>query len=169
MMKRIRTVLLACLLLCGAACAEDAYIGAMKVVNCEEWVSLRVEPDAASDCLVEVPLGAVVANCAKENKAFTYAEYGDLSGYIMSQYLEVVPVEVISLGDMRVSAQGVWTPMYLGTLEHDPVIQWLAPDTIVKECTESADGFAYGTCNGLKGYIRMDVLEAQRTEPSEGV
>ena len=167
-MKRILAVLAACLLLCGAAYAEEDYIGAMKVVDCQEWVSLREAPDAASECLVEVPLGAVVENCKAETKAFTYAEYGGLSGYIMTQYLEAVPVEQVLLGDMCVTAHGVWTPMYLGIKAGDPVIQWLAPGATVKECTESAEGFAYGMCNGLKGYVRMDVLEALQMENSEG-
>ncbi|MBQ8617284.1 MAG: hypothetical protein IJ418_07180 [Clostridia bacterium] len=167
MMKRILALLLVCLLLCGAACAEDGYIGAMKVVNCQEWVSLREKPDAASDCLVEIPLGAVVENCAAATKAFTYGEYGGMSGYIMTQYLEIVPVEQVMLGDMYVSAQGVWTPMYLGASQNEPVIQWLAPGTMVSECKESADGFVYGAREGMKGYIRMDALEkAVETAPA---
>ena len=168
MIKRMAAVLLACPLLSAAACAEDDFIGAMRVVNCKEWVSLREKPDASSECLVEVPLGAVVANCANASKAFIYAEYGGLSGYIMSQYLEVVPVELIHLGDMRVAAEGMWTPMYLGAAETEPVIQWMAPGVIVEDCTESADGFAYGMSSGMKGYIRLDALKAADEVLSEG-
>ena len=164
MRKRIAAAVLACLMLAAPALAEDAYIGAMKVVNCQEWVSLRAQPDAASECLVEVPLGAVVENCSAQTKAFTYAEYMGLSGYIMAQYLEIVPVEQKLLGDMRVVDTGAWSPMRLGPSEMDAVIRWMAPGTLIEACRESADGFAYSELEGMKGYIRLDALMAVADE-----
>ena len=49
-MKRLAICLLALLLVFPSmsALAGD-YLGAMCVVNCEEWVSLRLLPDAQSD------------------------------------------------------------------------------------------------------------------------
>ena len=94
-----------CLLLGTAAWAQDGLIGCMKVIKCEEWVSLREQPDAKSACLVEVPLGALVENCREESKAFHYAEYGGMSGYIMAQYLEAIPEAENYLGDLVVAAQ----------------------------------------------------------------
>jgi len=161
MKKKTAALLFLCLLF-SAACAENT--GWMKVVNCEEWVSLREQPDAASECLVEVPLGAIVENCSVKTKAFTYAEYGGLSGYIMSQYLDVVPVEQTYLGDMTIADCGNWIAMHLGPAEEETVIRWMAPGTRIEDCVESIVGFVYGLCDGLKGYIRLTNLQVTNQE-----
>ncbi len=69
------------------------YIGAMRVVNCKEWVTLRVQPYKWTKALAKVPKGAIVYNCRtiKEKKSFVYAEYEGLQGYILLQYLEPAP------------------------------------------------------------------------------
>lgn len=166
-MKKIFVmVLAACLLLCTAACAEP---GAwMKVVNCEEWVSLREKPDAASECLVEVPLGAVVENCSAKTKAFTYAEYQGVSGYIMSQYLEIIPEEEYLLGDLCAAERGAWIPMRTHPDQNERVIQWLAPGAVVEACVEASNGFAYGQHNGLKGYVDLNDLYAGEVGAQDG-
>jgi len=72
---------------------NSRYIGAMKVVRCKEWVTLRAEPYKWAKALAKVPLGAVVYNCStiKEKKSFVYAEYEGLQGYILLQFLEPAP------------------------------------------------------------------------------
>ena len=64
----------------------------MRVVNCEEWVSLRREPDANSERLEYVPLGAEVYDCQWYSDEFIYGEYEGQYGYILSQYLTRVRV-----------------------------------------------------------------------------
>ena len=159
MMKRVLAVALVCLMYSTLAWAQTEQLGLMKVVNCEEWVSLREKPDAASDCLVQVPLDALVENCSVKNKAFTYAEYNGLSGYIMTQYLEPVPEEQKTMDDLQVINRGQWIAMRLTASEEAQVIQWLAPGIRLEGCVDSMKGFAYGQCNGLKGYVRMTDLQ----------
>jgi hypothetical protein len=69
------------------------YIGAMQVIRCKEYVTLRAEPYKKSRALAKVPLGAVVYNCRsiREKKSFLYAEYEGVSGYILAEYLEKAP------------------------------------------------------------------------------
>ena len=156
------------LLIAAALCAQAQEIdGYMKVVNCEQWVSLREKPDAASACLVEVPLGAIVENCKVKNKAFTYAEFRGVGGYIMSKYLEEVPMDQALLGDMQAVDRGAWIAMHALSSDHTPVIQWLAPGTHVQACVDSMDGFAYGLCNGMRGYVQLKDLRplAAETKP----
>ena len=159
MLKRIMAAALVCLMLCASAWAQDDQIGFMKVVNCEQWVSLREKPDAGSECLVEVPLDALVENCKAKTKAFIYAEYNGLSGYIMAQYLEPVPQEQLMLGDLRTAQRGEWIAMRLLASDEEPVIQWLAPGMHLEGCVDSMKGFAYGQCNGVKGYVLLTDLE----------
>lgn len=159
-------MLLVCLLLSAGAWAQENEGVWMRVVNCEEWVSLREKPDAASECLAEVPLGAIVENCSTKNKAFTYAEYSGMSGYIMSQYLELVPTEQALLGDLCVVSRGQWIAMRCGPFEAERIVAWLAPGMRVEACVESIEGFAYGTANGMKGYVRLSDLEAITAAPA---
>ncbi len=69
------------------------YIGAMQVIRCKEYVTLRAEPYKKARALTKVPLGAVVYNCStiREKKSFLYAEYEGVSGYILAEYLEKAP------------------------------------------------------------------------------
>lgn len=97
----ISFVLLLVLLLTVSAVAADRipeehdfrYIGAMRVVKCKEYVTLRAEPYKSAKALAKVPLGAIVYNCSKikQKKSFVYAEYEGLQGYILLQYLETAP------------------------------------------------------------------------------
>lgn len=69
------------------------YIGAMQVVRCKEYVTLRAEPYKKAKALAKVPLGSVVYNCRtiREKKSFVYAEYEGIAGYILVNYLEKAP------------------------------------------------------------------------------
>ena len=69
------------------------YIGAMRVVRCREYVTLRKEPYKTADALAEVPLGAIVYNCKKlkNRESFVYCEYKGKSGYILVKYLQRAP------------------------------------------------------------------------------
>ena len=69
------------------------YIGAMRVVRCKEYVTLREEPYKKSKALAKVPLDAVVYNCRTipQKTSFVYAEYDGMEGYILVKYLQKAP------------------------------------------------------------------------------
>ena len=150
MKKAMAALMMACLLMLTAAFAEEA--GVMKVVNCQEWVSLREQPDTRSQCLVEVPLGALLENCRKENKAFYYGEFRGMGGYILAQYLEAVPDVQVDPGEMIIVGEK-WVPMYADTTSGAAIVQWMAPGEKLKEAREPVDGFIYASCRGVKGYV----------------
>ena len=152
MRKAIAALLLICLLFTAAALAQGNAGSVMRVVNCQEWVSLRERPDARSQCLVEVPLGALVENCRKENKTFYYGEFRGMSGYIMTQYLETA-ADVLSDPSEMMIIGGQWAPMYADTTENATLLQWMAPGERLKDAREPVDGFIYGSCRGVKGYV----------------
>ena len=89
--------LLGCIL--GTACADrileektDKYIGAMRVVWCKEWVSLREEPKKTSNRLAEIPLGDIVYSCTDINDPRFYkCEYQGQTGYVLKGYLLPAP------------------------------------------------------------------------------
>jgi len=87
-MKKLRCMIaltLALALLTGLSAARaqayadygtgyDNLIGAMEIVNCASWTSLRSYPDSTSTRLAKVPLGAVVINCYYQDDRYTYCE-----------------------------------------------------------------------------------------------
>ena len=84
-MKRMLLVLLVIALCipCGAL-AE----GMLKIVNCQDWVSLRSAPSTQAERLAQVPLGALVTGEYDPYAEFSYCSYEGVSGYILNQYLE---------------------------------------------------------------------------------
>ncbi len=82
---------------------DEYYIGAMRVVNCREYVSLRERPDKKGKVLAEVPLDAIVYYCTNNLKTYARAkyrkqaplfikcEYEGQEGYIMKKYLVRAP------------------------------------------------------------------------------
>ena len=86
-MKRCVMILLAALLLFSA---QAALADNMQVVNCDEWVSLRIDADTSSERLAKVPAGAIVTSCLEAGD-FVYCLYEGTGGYILADYL--TPVE----------------------------------------------------------------------------
>lgn len=102
-MKRFGWMLLAVALLLALGCAVaeeapavgvDSWPGEscyeMRVVNCEEWVSLRAEPSTAAEAVERISLGSIVYNCRPASNGFTYCEdswTGEKRGYVLSEYL----------------------------------------------------------------------------------
>ncbi len=70
---------------------DSKYYGAMRVVHCKEWVSLREGPRKTYNRIMKVPLDAIVMNCRYEKKGFVKCEYQGEEGYIMLKYLEPAP------------------------------------------------------------------------------
>ena len=71
-----------------AAGKYPAIVGQMQVVNCKEWVSLRVRASDASSRITKVSLGEYVDNCVQVSDQFVYCRYKTLWGYIQIQYLQ---------------------------------------------------------------------------------
>lgn len=92
-MKRILLLALALMLLTAAHAQVPEE---MQIINCEEWVSLRAQPDASSQRYAEVPLGETVRGFFDPKGDFSLCEYEGRVGYIMNKYLQeratVLPV-----------------------------------------------------------------------------
>ena len=68
------------------------YKGAMRVVWCKEWISLRAEPSKTSERLAEIPLGSIVYSCVDiGDDKFYQCEYEGQTGYALIGYLWPAP------------------------------------------------------------------------------
>ena len=98
--RRMAALALALMLaLCATASAAQAYydyssydylIGAMEVVNCSSWTSLRSYPDTAAPRLARVPLGEIVTNVFYQDEKYTYCEFNGVGGYILNSNLSFI-------------------------------------------------------------------------------
>ena len=62
-----------------------------RVVNCQQWVSLRYAPSTSSQRLAEIPLGAIVSvydGPVWGIDGFYPVEYNGRRGYVLKDYLE---------------------------------------------------------------------------------
>ena len=91
-------VMLSILIISGASADREVqtkpegYIGAMRVVWCKEWISLREEPKKTSAKIAEIPLGAIVYSCVDiGNSLFYQCEYEGQTGYALIGYLWPAP------------------------------------------------------------------------------
>ena len=82
---------------------DNYYIGAMRVVRCKEYVSLREGPYKTSKQLAKVPLGDIVYYCddnyrkyeyspyKAQIKKFVHCTYEGQEGYILRMFLDRAP------------------------------------------------------------------------------
>ncbi len=111
-MKKAALFLMILFLLFGGSAAmaerktvekDQYYIGAMQVVNCREYVSLREGPYKTASQLAKVPLGDIVLYCTTNQRLYAYTpykaqiplfircEYDGQEGYILKKYLKKAP------------------------------------------------------------------------------
>ena len=82
---------------------DQFYLGAMRVIRCKDYVSLRETPDKTGKVLAKVPLNAIVLYCSnniskytggkykKQKELYIKCEYDGQEGYILKKYLEPAP------------------------------------------------------------------------------
>ena len=68
---------------------KSDYLGTYRVVNCREYVTLRVGPSTSADAKIRVPLGQTV-EAYRYNSKFHHCKYNGLEGYILTKYLAPV-------------------------------------------------------------------------------
>ena len=111
-MKRFISLLFVLILLFSwsSACADrqavekdQYYIGAMRVVRCKKYVSLREAPNKTSKQLAKLEPDEIVYSCSRNEKEFAYSPYRKQvhmftkcvyqgqEGYILSRFLEPAP------------------------------------------------------------------------------
>lgn len=95
-MKKVISILLFALLLFAqqsyaAERDEKNFRGATyeaKVVNCNEWISLRYAPSVYSEVLTRIPLGTIVTVYdAWDIDGFQPVKFNGMNGYCLKNYL----------------------------------------------------------------------------------
>ena len=132
-MKKTISFILLFLILCLSFCTVSAerktvekdryYLGAMRVVKCKDYVSLREAPYKTATVLAKVPLDSIVLYCnnnvakyasgkyKKQANLFIRCEYDGMEGYILKKYLKPAP-----------EAEPAETKAYNGIMSREQII-----------------------------------------------
>lgn len=142
------------------AAGYDNLIGAMEIVNCQSWASLRLYPDSSSSRLAKVPLGSVVVNCYYQDDRFTYCEYNGIGGYILNSNLSFIygPIGYeYSEDDYMGNMQIVNCTSYASLRDYPStggnLLLRVPLGEIVTNVFYHDDKFCYCIYNGVEGYI----------------
>ena len=172
----ITVALMLALALLGAGAAQaqaytnytgsyDNLIGAMEIVNCASWASLRSYPDSTSARLAQVPLGAVVINCYYQDDRFTYCEYNGVGGYILNSNLSFIygPIGYEYREDSYMGNMQVTNCLAYASLRDYPstggnLLMRVPLGEIVTNVFYHDDKFCYCIYNGVEGYIQTKNL-----------
>ena len=145
--------------------AYDYLIGAMEVVNCQSWTSLRSYPDTDAPRLARVPLGAVVTNCYYQDEKYTYCEYNGVGGYILSSNLSFIygPYGYeYSVDDYMGNCQIVNCASYAVLRDYPSTsanqLVRVPLGEIVTNVFYQDERFCYCIYNGVEGYILRNNL-----------
>ena len=138
----------------------DYLIGAMEVVNCQSWTSLRSYPDSSAPRLMKVPAGAVVYNCYYQDERFTYCEYNGVGGYILNNNLSFIYGYVgyeYSEDDYIGNCQIVNCQSYASLRDYPStsanLLVRVPLGDIVTNVFYQDERFSYCIYNGVEGYI----------------
>ena len=65
----------------------DNYLGHLRVINCDSWVTLRANPSTKASTVTRIPKGAYV-EAYKYDGQFYECYYNGMHGYVLSFYLD---------------------------------------------------------------------------------
>ncbi len=141
-------------------------IGAMEIVNCQSYASLRARPDTSSTRLARVPLGSIVTNCWYEDERFTYCVYDGLEGYILTSNLSFIAGPVGQeyadeeyLGNMQIVNCKSYASLRSFPDTKADLIARVPLGSIVTNVFYEDDRFCYCLYGDQEGFILSDNLE----------
>ncbi len=141
-------------------------IGAMEIVNCQSYASLRARPDTSSTRLARVPLGAIVTNCWYEDEKFTYCVYDGVEGYILNTNLSFIagPVgqeyeDEAYLGNMQIVNCKSYASLRSFPDTKADLVARVPLGTIVTNVFYEDERFCYCLYGDLEGFILTDNLQ----------
>ena len=64
----------------------DNFLGSMRIVNCESWVTLRSSPSTKASAVTRIPRGELV-EAYKYDEQFAECYYNGMHGFVLKDYL----------------------------------------------------------------------------------
>ena len=169
-MKRIICALLCTVLLAGSVPTLAENVSeVMQVVKCNEYVSLRKEPDTKSTRLAKVHLGELVYDCVATSSGFVLCSWNGQRGYILEEYLKKTD---FTMADGILPNQMVYNCNEYVSLREKPDTQSnrlakVPLGGIVTGCVTYMGNWIYCEYKGQRGYVLSQYLKkADYTAPT---
>lgn len=168
---------------------SDGILKNQMVVKCEEWVSLRKEPNTSSERLKKVPLGAIVTRCVTWNGNYVYCEYKGARGYIQTKYLKDADYTATPTPTVKPTVTPTATPVMTypsinGSMVVVNCLEWVSLrampssnsaqlkqvplNAVVENCVQVNDKYIFCSYEGAYGYININYLEEYTGLSPEG-
>ena len=162
MSKRFLSLALALLFVLAAPSLAAAFSAGdtVRVVNCNEYITLRETPSTKAAELDRLPLHAEAQVIAPAENGFTLVEYQNRAGYVLTKYLEKVETGAMATGDI---VRVVNCNEYI-TLREEASTKAAELDRLpLGDCanflSHAENGFAYVEYGGQTGYVLEKYLE----------
>ena len=133
----------------------------MRVVNCNEYVSLRESPDTKSKRLKKVYLGEFVIECFDAENGFTLCTYDNSTGYVQSKYLEETTYYItddLKFNQMVINCSDYVT-MHIAPDSSSSRVTRVPLGAIVRSCVGDVNNFVYCNYKNYAGYISSSYLK----------
>ena len=150
-----------CLLLLLVSTAALAISPVMRVVNCNEYVSLRESPDTKSKRLKKVYLGEFVIECSSAENGFIECTYDNRTGYIQQKYLEGTAYYITD--DLMFNQMVINCSDYVNMLaspdKSGSRVTRVPLGAIVRSCVGDVNNYVYCEYKKYAGYISSSYLK----------
>lgn len=128
--------------------------------NCEEWISLRKAASTGSERLIKIPKGEMVHTSSSEmenGSRFAWANYGGYGGYVLKEYLSLLPFEA---GDvLNVADCDQWVSLRQAPSVKAERLAQVPLGAAVTVLGEAENGFVRVQYQGRTGYVLAGYLE----------
>jgi len=163
----------------SVASSDGSYLGKLKIVNCNEFVTLRSRPSTSASAVTRVALGQTV-DAYSYNNEFTLCYYNGMKGYVLSRYLGTSSTRSSSgssnnsrspgysggssssseeyLGYLRIINCTDWVSLRSGPSRSSPRIMTVPLGASVRAYYYNSE-FVECYYNGYRGYILSTYLE----------
>ena len=135
----------------GQATAQDS-IGSMYVVNCNEFITLRSQPDTSASELDRIPLGARVDILEGGGNGFTKVSYKGQTGYALAYYLGSINSLGYESKLLRVVNCNEWISLRTAPDTSASTITRIPLGESARYISEAGNGFYQVSYNGQVGY-----------------
>lgn len=154
-MKRLLVILLTMLLCIPVASAEDS-VRWIDGGNADR-VHLRAKPSTASDSLGLYFTGTSVI-IIESMDDWAWVMVGDVTGYMMSDFLTRSQPAQMGPWQMVDNPSSTWVNLREKPHMDADVLSFPDNGITVRVLGETADGWSYVECEGIKGYVRTELL-----------
>ncbi len=139
---------------------SSVYYPSYCVVNCEQTITLRTDPDSSASEICQVPAGATVAYLGAASNGFDYISYQGNDGYVLSKYLVIDP-NGYDYDVYRVVNCNESTSLYFEPDVNAEEICQVPIEAYVRCAGMTENGFGEVYYMGNHGYVLADYLEMQ--------